>query len=310
MSAILFPLWEKPVLSLPRQAVCAICAAGGFIRFEIGVLLLRNLIGRHRNDSPDALFDRAWRWALRFGFLFRGAALFRNGFGYPWKDILFLRLLEEMQGFGVAYMPRLRLLKRELLLQAADSPPLILVTVHSPVDAILNRVFEECGIRWTLLAARERAAQRARLLGLRTEVDIVERSSNTLLVLRQKLREGKLVAADVDYARRRRNSLYCDVFMSPAMFRLAAAVNAKVLYAKTRVNGDGLVEVEFGSPAVAANECTARDHAVDFMDWLRENQGDRRPWRIQEWSPKKKDKFRKLVLTEGLCPGRRSRACH
>ncbi|KAB2310420.1 hypothetical protein F8A87_08745 [Betaproteobacteria bacterium SCN2] len=239
---------------------------------------------------------------LKQGCFFRGAAMMRNRFSFPWQDMLFLRLLEEMQRAGLACRPKLKLANAGLLDSAKESQPMIVVTVHSPVDASLNRAFEECGLDWTLLAAGESAASKARLLGLQSELDLLIRSSDTLLLMRRKLRDGKLVCANIDDARRRPGSLYCDVFVSPAMFQLAIGIKARVVYAFTRVTDAGEIEASFGKPAVDAAACSAEDYARDFIAWMRDAQNDRRKWQVREWVPMtRKDRLRKFVLTESLC---------
>lgn len=304
--AIWFPWRHARVASLLRQAACAVLAIFGLARFQAGILWLGYFIKRNRNNSPDAVFREAWDKASRHDYFFRGVAMFRNRFSYDWKDIFFLRLLEEMEYQGIAYSPKLKLANAELLRQSPPSRPLIVTTVHSPVDAILNRVFEECGINWTLLAAGEGATYKANLLGLGTTLDLVTRSSNTLLLLRQKLREGRLVCTNIDDAQRRPGSLFCDIFIAPAIFQLAISVKANVLYAYAMVGDDGVIEVEFGSPAIETSGCTAHDYADDFIAWLRNSQNDMRKRHVREWVPTKKDKLRKFVLTERICAGTRA----
>lgn len=287
--------------SLTKQALCAVLAILGLLRLQAGMFWLRRRIRKNRGLGPEKVFDRCWAQVTQHAYFFRGAAMMRNRFSFPWKDILFLRLLEEMERSGLHYRPKLKLTNAELLHQPNMGQPLIVPTVHSPVDAILNRVFEEDHIDWTLLAAGEGATKKARLLGLQSDLNLVTRSSDTLLLLRRKLREGKLVCADIDYPRRRPNSLYCDIFLSPVLFHLAVSTKAKVVYAFARVGDKGRIEVCFGNPAVDTTGCTARDYAQDFIAWLHDAQNDPRKRQVREWTPTKKDRFRKFVLTEAIC---------
>lgn len=290
--------------SLARQSLCAVLAIFGWLRFLAGMFWLRRCIRKNRKLGPDRVFDACWDMVSRHGYFFRGAAMLRNRFSFRWQDIVFLKLMEEMKRSGLNYRPKLTLDNAGLLLQPEQRQPLIVTTVHSPVDAILNRVFEEARIGWTLLAAGEGATYKARLLGLQAALDMVTRSSDTLLLLRRKLREGRLVCANIDDAQRRSGSLYCDVFISPAMFQLATSVKARVVYAFVKADDDGSIEVSFGNPAVDSAGGTAQDYAHDFIAWLRDAQGDRRNWQVREWVPTGKDRLRKFVLTESICTGR------
>lgn len=289
-----------PVPSLPRQTACAVLALFAYVRFQVGILWLRRFIRKKRGNDPEAIFREAWLKLTRLDLLFRGVAMFRNRFSYDWKDIVFLRLLEEMKRQDITYHPKLQLANAECL-QSLPSQPKIVVTVHSPVDAILNRVFEEYGISWTLLAAGEGAACKAKLLGLGSSLDLVTRSNDTLLLLRRKLREGRLVCANIDDAQRRPKSLFCDIFVSPAMFQLAISAKANVLYAYAKVNVDGVIEVKFGNPSIDVENCTAHGYASDFVAWLGMSQNDLRARHIRDWTPTKKDKLRKLGLSETTC---------
>jgi hypothetical protein len=281
---------------------CAALAIFGLLRFQAGIFWLRHCISKNRKLGPERTFEACWAMVLRHGYFFRGVAMMRNRFSFHWQDMLFLRLLEEMQRSGLACRPKLKLANAVLLDAVKEGQPTMVVTVHSPVDASLNRAFEECGLDWTLLAAGESAVSKARLLGLQSDLDLLIRSSDTLLLMRRKLREGKLVCANIDDAMRRPGSLYCDVFVSPAMFQLAIGIKARVVYAFTRVNDAGEIEASFGKPGVDAAACTAEDYARDFIAWMRDARNDRRNWQVREWAPKtRKDRLRKFVLTESIC---------
>jgi hypothetical protein len=164
-------------------------------------------------------------------------------------------------------------------------PPPIVVMVHSPVDAILNRVFHEAGVSWTLLATGSaKVLKRARLLGLAGELDTVPRTSDALLALRRKLADGRVVCACIDFVRPPNRSARGHVFVSPALFDLAKRTGCPVLYADTAVMEDGIVQATFAAPRVGQRAVSAEAWAEDFIAWLKTEQGDRRDWAVRKWS--------------------------
>lgn len=287
--------------TLLRKAICLLKAAWAFLRFRVGILLIRRCIGNNRSKTPEEIFAKVWGMALRYPFFFRSVDSFRNRFSFDWRSMLFLYLMEELSRAGVHYRPRLRTINDEVLWQNPPSQPVIVATIHSPVDAALNRVFAEKGVEWTLLAAGQGAVKKADLLGLEKPLDLVTRTSDALLTLRRKMREGKIVCADVDFAKRRRKSLFCDICLSPVLFQLAVASGVSVFYAYTRVTEEGIIEIEFGKTMTDMECGTALDYAEDFIAWLRNMEKHPRNWKIREWKRGKKDKLRKFVLNEKIC---------
>jgi hypothetical protein len=255
-------------------------------RAAVGSLWLKAFIRRNRDREPSALLDLTWTAARRHGRLFAGAELYRNRHAYGWQSLLFRQVLMRLDEAGVRSIPRVSVRGLDILsAAAAEMPPPIVVMVHSPVDAILNRVFHEAGVSWTLLATGSaKVLTRARLLGLAGELDTVPRTSDALLALRRKLADGRVVCACIDFVRPPNRSARGHVFVSPALFDLAKRTGCPVLYADTAVMEDGIVQATFAAPRVGQRAVSAEAWAEDFIAWLKTEQGDRRDWAVRKWS--------------------------
>jgi hypothetical protein len=285
----------------------ALARAVARLRVGIGSLWLKAFIRRNRDREPAALLDLTWTAARRYGRFFAGAELYRNGQAYGWQSMLLRRVLVSLDRAGVRCIPNVTVHGMDILrTAAAETKQPIVVMVHSPVDTILNRVFREAGISWTLLATRaDRVLRRARLLGLSGELDTVARTNDSLLVLRRKLTEGQLVCGCVDFVQAPNRSARGHVFVSPALFELAKWTGSPIVYADTAVLEDGTIEATFALPRLDAAEATALAAAEDFIAWLKTDRGDRRDWAVRKWVPRlrRRSAFFRLVRRKKIADG-------
>ncbi len=255
----------------------------GLARATAGELWLRVSIRRNRRLEPELLFAKTWSAASRLGFLNAGAELYDNCYGHDWKDILLPRVLRRMERAGVPFTPKVVVSGLDLL-RADAKRPIVCITVHSPVDAVLNRIFIEAAFPTSVLAAGAGATtRRARLFGLRGDLDVIIRTDDALLMMRRRLADGWLVNGCVDFTRRMAGSLRRDVFVSPAMFDLARMAGASILYAGTRVSDEGAIEVALASPRIDVSASTGEACAEDFIAWLQTAHDDQRDFRVMRW---------------------------
>lgn len=258
------------------------------MRLAVGCLWLKAHIFLKAGRTRDGLVDAAWRNAQRLSFFFKGEELYYNQSGRNWRELLLLRLLQELDRHGCHSSPQLVIHGLDVLVSnARQAIPTIVVTMHSPVDAVLNRIFRENGIPSSLLAGKpKRVREKGRLLGLEGDLDLIDRSSDTLLAMRRKLSEGRMVLACIDFPRPRPNSYYVDVAISPALFELARKLKVAVLYADTWVASDGRIQAAYAIPRVDLAASSAEAIAQDFIAWLQTEQGDNRHLSVLKWQGK------------------------
>jgi hypothetical protein len=272
-----------------------VSVAAAAFRLAIGWLWLKLFLILPSDATPDQRLRTAWRNAQRLSFLFKGAELYRNEFGRGWREFLLARLLWELERHGCAIVPEFVTHGLELLVSNASNATIV-VTTHSPVDAILNRVCRENGISSSLLAGNSmRVRGRARRLGLEGELDTIARTSDALLVMRRKLGEGRMILSCIDFTRSRPDSYHVDLLVSPVLFELARKLAAAVLYADAWVSPDGKIQVTYALPRVDLATASADAMAHDFIAWLQNAQGDKRPMGVSKWQGKRvkrKDRLR------------------
>lgn len=253
----------------------------GRVRVAIASLRLRAFIRRNRRSEPAALFEMTWSEANRLGRLFDGLAEYRNRFRHAWRDILFLRVLRSLDRAGVRFVPKVAVRGFEIIRSAATKGPVIVVLVHSPVDAVINRLLDDAGLPWVLLASRAQSTRvKARLLGLAGALDVIPLTSDSLLATRRSLAQGRAVCACVDFTIRSEPGA---LFVSPALFDLAMRTGSAVAYAHTRVTDGGTIEVTCAAPRIDLSVSTPDALAEDFVAWLRDDQGDGRSRTVRKW---------------------------
>lgn len=256
----------------------------GRARGAVGSLWLRTFIWQNRRCEPAALLELTWLRASQQGRLFSGLERYKNKFRHEWRDILFLQVLHHLDSAGVGSVPKVAVRGFEIVRSAAATKPTMVVVVHSPVDAVLNRLFEEACISWITLAQRaEPARRKARLLGLSGPLEVVPQTSDALLALRRILAQRRAVCACVDFAYRPDRAVEANLLVSPALFDLAKRTGAAVVYAHTKVTDDGVIDVTCAAPRIDPSNTTPEAWAEDFAAWLHDDQGDRRSWAVRKW---------------------------
>lgn len=259
--------------------------AAGAARLALGCLWLKTYVLMKSGRDREGRRGAAWQNARRLSFFFKGQESCYNEMGWNWREMLLLRMLRELSRSGCDDPPEVVIHGLDALVSnAKQAIPTIVVTMHSPVDAVLNRIFRENGIPSSLLAAKpKRPKEKARLLGLAGDLDVVSRGSDSFLEIRRKLGEGRMVLACVDFPQPRPSSYYVDVAVSPALFELARKLKVAVLYADTWVSDDGKVQVAYATPRLDVASSAADVVAQDFIAWLQTEQGDRRHISVQKW---------------------------
>ncbi len=260
--------------------------AAGAIRLAIGCLWLKAYV--FLNRGHDGLAGITWRNTQRLSFFFKGEETYYNQLGRNWRELLLLRLLRELSRHGCLSSPEVVVQGLDVLASnARNAVPTIVVTTHSPVDAVLNRVFQENDIPSSLLAGKpKKVREKARLLGLAGDLDLIGRSSDTLLAMRRKLGERRMVLACIDFPLSRPHSYYVDVAVSPALFELARKLKVALLYADTWVSSDGKIQVAYATPRLDLTLSSAETVAADFIAWLQTEQGDNRHLKVMKWQGK------------------------
>lgn len=272
-----------------------------YLLLKVGTIWLRTYIFLSRGGEADSVFNSAWQSAGRLSYLFRQAEFCKNPNGYHWREMLFLRILDEMRRVQLTYVPRFQIGADDvdLLLSKTKGPaPVIVVTTHSPVDATLNRVYRQNGIEFSVLATGPGVIAKAELLGFIGKLDVTVSSKDSLLIMRRKLAERKLISACVDHSVPRAGTPLSDVFISPAMFELAVRTGASVIYAWTTVSDEGIILLSFGAPDDGLNSPSAEALGNDFIGWLRSEQGDRRRWRLQNRTQRASSRSRIFAFVE------------
>jgi lauroyl/myristoyl acyltransferase len=233
------------------------------------------------------MLDLASSEVRRRRWLFSGLERYRNKYRHDWRDIAFQRTLQLLDRAGVTSpAPKVAVHGFEIVRSATATRPAIVAVVHSPVDAVVNRLFEEAGIPWVLLAQRaEQTKQRARLLGLSGVLEVIPQTSDALLALRRSLAEGRTVCACVDFAVRTDPAEEAELFVSPAIFDLAKRTRSPIVYGYSKVTDDGAIDVTFGLPGVDPATVSPEAVAEDFIAWMRADRGDRRSWVVRRWAP-------------------------
>jgi hypothetical protein len=267
-------------------------------RLAVGSFWLDAFVRRHRHREPRVVFDLTWAAARRKGRLFSAAEIYRNGHAYSWQSKLFQRVVGSLDRAGVAFVPSVRVQGLELLRSSCGGPrPPMVVMVHSPVDAAINRVFREAGIDWAVLSAKTETLQRrARLYGLVGPLNIVLRDSDSLLAIRRNLAAGKLVCGCVDFTNPPRKTARGHLFVSPTLFDLAKLVRSPVVYADTAVLEDGTIDVTFALPGVMTANATGEPRPEDFIAWLKTTRGDQRDFGVGPWAARQRRRARRSLL--------------
>lgn len=261
----------------------------GRLRFRLFLLWLRCLAWRHRGLDAAAAFARIWQANRQHPLIASGATLHRNLGGHRANDIILHRVLAAMVRRGLHFHPRLLVSGADLLSSmAADGRAGVIVSVHLPQDAAINRVLEGLGLAWTLLAAGLSVTKKVKQYGLQGDLDVTLRSQDSLLELRRKWRGGSWILADVDDHKRKTMGDPMPIEISPSLFVLAGKLKAPLFYSYTRASDEGEIEVTFAASTLDTAVASGEALAEGYITWLRDHQGDSRPWQIGKWAPRRK----------------------
>jgi hypothetical protein len=260
----------------------------GRLRFWL-FLWLRYLAWRHRGVGAAVAFAKIWQANRQHPLIASGAMLYRNLSAYRANDIILYRILAAMTRRGLHFRPRLLVSGADLLSSvAANGRAGVIVSVHVPQDAAINPVLEGLGLAWTLLAARLSVTKKAKLYGLQGDLDVTLRSQDSLLELRRKWRGGSWILADVDDPDWKTMGDQMPIEISPSLFVLAGKLKAPLFYCYTKASEEGEVELTFAASTLDTATASGEALAEDFITWLRDRMGDRRPWQIGKWTPSQK----------------------
>jgi hypothetical protein len=196
-----------------------------------------------------------------------------------------MRLLELVDRGGQRFTPGLHVLNDAALMDlVAEDAPTIVVAMHSRIEYVLNRILEERGIEYSVIAISSAAQRASELLGLKGRIDLVPLSSDTLLLARKKLREGKIVATSVDFTVREPGTLYHDKYVAESLFEFASERGAQLLYAHTSVSEDGNVVVRLSRPRIDEAQSSPRALANDFVDFVAALAAEPPHWKVGPWT--------------------------
>lgn len=255
-----------------------------FVRIKLAMFILHLSILSNRTKDHDAVFRAAWALSKRLEFLFDAFSSSGNPWGYDVHQVVYLRLLRMLHRIKPGYVPEVTVVNEDIFTHVArNRSPTIIVTIHSPVDAVLSRIFQERAIQSSVLAANPRTvAEKAVILGFQGRPDFIVNTENTLLQIRGDLRRNKTVHLCVDYLED--NSGDTSFFISSAIFRIAEIMQPNIIFSDTEVTQDGRISLHMHVHNVAETG-SPHDIAGAFVRWLKTTRGHTRNWTIVSTRP-------------------------
>lgn len=263
----------------------AISAFFGLLRWKLGRFLLGLFILRNKRAEQEQLFTRAWTFVHRLKWLFIGRQLYRNRFQTNWKNLMFIELVGAVKQHNPSFVPKLIIKNHQLLTDlVAQSSSIIVATIHTGTETSLNRMLEELGIKSSVIAASKNRPQRnSALIGLKGTVDIIARSGDTLLIARQKMREGMTICCCADFTIREIGTLYHDLYMATGLFDFAKWAGARIIYAIPTLSGTGEIIINLSKPNIDENNSTSAGLALDFIQFISTATKEKQTWKIGSW---------------------------
>jgi hypothetical protein len=263
-----------------------ISALAGLVRWNIGNILLKLFILRNRKLEQEQLFKRSWTFVQRFHWLFSGRQLYRNRFQRDWKSFVLSALVSEVTQRHPSFVPEVITKNRHVLTEPAKlGSPIVLATIHTGVETSLNRMFEELGVKSSVLAASKGSPQRlSALFGLKGTVDLIGRSSDSFLIARRKMKDGKAICCCADFTMREAGTLYHNHYMAPGLFDFAKWAKARVIYAVPLVSELGEIIINLSAPGISEENSTAEELAQDFILFNSTITKEKYNWNIRSWS--------------------------
>jgi len=260
-------------------------AIAGALRYKLGQLLLTVLVRRKRNLPAEERFQSAWQFIQRYRWLFRGRELSSNRYGIDWKNFAFMRLLRLVGAGQGRFVPGIRVVNDAALTELVESKArVVVVTIHSRVETVMNRVFEERDIPYSVIAVATAPQRASEMLGLKGTVDLIPLGDDSLLIARKKLTDGRVLCTCADFTVRAPATLYHDNYIAVGLFEFARKCRARLVYAFTKVNEDGNVEISMARPTLDEEQASPVALAGDFVDFIRAISPDGRDWTVGPWT--------------------------
>lgn len=208
-----------------------------------------------------------------------------NRYGIDWKNFAFMRLLALADTGHDRFVPDIRVVNDAALSGLTEKKArIVVVTIHSRVDTVMNRVFEERGIPYSVIAIATAPQRSSRLLGLKGTVDLIPLGDDALLIARKKLTAGRVLCTCADFTLREPATLYHDNYVAVGLFEFARKSKAQLVYAFTKVTEDGSVEISLARPTLDEEHAPPDALARDFVDFIRAMSPDGRDWKIGPWT--------------------------
>lgn len=255
-----------------------------FLRIKLGMLILQLSILSNRTKNHDTVFRAAWSLSKRLGFLFDAFLSTGNPWGYEVHEVVYLRLLRLLHRMKPGYIPNVTVVNEDVFSHVSrNGSPTVIVTIHSPADAVLSRVLHERAMQQSVLAANPGIiAEKASILGFKGQQDFIVNGENTLLQIRRNLRRNKTVHLCVDY--RAENAADPKLFISSAVFRITKFMTLNIVFSDARITHDGHINLYMHVHEITQ---TGSPHAVasGFVHWLKSTRGHTRNWTIVATQP-------------------------
>lgn len=259
-----------------------IFALTGLVRWETGNILLKLFILRNKRLEQDQLFDRSWTFVQRFRWLLSGRQLYRNRFQMNWKSFALISLVREVKRHHPSFAPAIITKNRHILTEPANQgSPIVVATIHTGTETSLNRMFEQLGVKSSVIAASGGSEQRrSALLGLKGKADFIQRSNDSFLMARRKMKDGKAICCCADFTIREAGTLYHDRYMAPGLFEFAKRAKAKVIYALPLVSDSGQIIINLSAPGIWEENSTAEELAHDFILFISTITSEKCNWKV------------------------------
>ena len=255
-----------------------------FLRIKLGMLILQLSILSSRANDHDTVFRVAWALSKRLGVLFDAFSSSGNPWGYEVHEVVYLRLLRLLHRMKPGYIPNVTVVNEDVFSHVSrNGSPTVVVTIHSPADAVLSRVLQERAMQQSVLAANPMTvADKAGILGFKGQQNFIVRSENTLLQIRRDLRRNRTVHLCIDY--RAGNATDPALFISSAVFRIREFMTVNIVFSDAQITHDGHIELYMHAHEGAE---TDNPHAMAcaFLHWLKSTRGHTRNWTIVPTRP-------------------------
>jgi lauroyl/myristoyl acyltransferase len=185
------------------------------------------------------------------------------------RDIALERILTGMNWHAVEYDVPLHVEGREYLSSALGSGRGVLfVGVHAALNPLVIRHLNDCALDPTFVLGPPRGA---RYWGSKRAVRTIRRSQTFLISIRDRLRTGEIVCADVDWPSHDRRTVEVHtrrgpVFIADALLRVALRCKAHIVFTTTRADPQQGIITTFSGPSVV--ECSPAAATKEFAEFV------------------------------------------